>query len=80
MKWPYPSFSLSVQVAQPSGGPRSRLIPCSLRSIRRETGKPSREQMLHMPYDEPGRIGVGWPRSEFADEPDGVLTDAGLRR
>src|SRR3979411_1183727 len=32
-----------------------------------------REQMLHMPYDEPGRIGVGWPRSEFADEPNGVL-------
>ena len=35
--------------------------------------------MLNMPYDEQGRIGVGWPRSEFADEPDGVLTDAGLR-
>jgi cytochrome c1 len=35
--------------------------------------------MLHMPYDERGRIGVGWPRSEFADEPDGVLNDVGLR-
>jgi cytochrome c1 len=35
--------------------------------------------MLHVPYDEPGRIGVGWPRPEFADEPDGYFTDAGLR-
>lgn len=41
MKWPTKLSVCRCKTRQPSGGPRSRLIPCSLRSIRRETGKPS---------------------------------------
>src|ERR1700730_3718142 len=58
----------SQAVALARGGSHA---PCAPSGARRANHL--REQMLHMPYDEPGRIGVGWPRSEFADEPDGVL-------
>jgi hypothetical protein len=35
--------------------------------------------MLHMPYDEPGRIGVGWPDLNLPMNPTEYFTDAGLR-
>ena len=40
--WPHAQKEVAESLAgQPSGGPRSLLIPSSLPSIRRETGKPS---------------------------------------
>jgi cytochrome c1 len=35
--------------------------------------------MLHMPHDEPGRIGVGWPDLNLPMNPTEYFTDAGLR-
>ena len=73
MKWPYQVVSLSVQDAPARRWPSLAVDPMLPPPSGARRANHLREQMLHLPYDEPGRIGVGWPRSEFADEPDGVL-------
>ena len=74
MNWPYQVVSLSVQDAPARRWPSLAVDP-TLPALHpaRDGQITLREQMLHVPYDERGRTGVGWPRSEFADEPDGVL-------
>jgi hypothetical protein len=79
MKWPYQVVSLSVQDAQPSVGPRSRLIPCSLRSIRRETGKPSSNKcFICHTMNQAGSASAG-PDLNLPMNPTEYFTDAGLR-
>jgi hypothetical protein len=68
MNWPYQVVSLSVQDAPARRWPHAACAPSGARRANHLC-----EQMLHVPYDERGRTGVGWPRSEFAYEPDGVL-------